>query len=285
MKIYLVLPAALLLCATAWASDHGPVFSYATPVNSQGELSFDIGLFGRNGSKGNQFSTGSQIGYGLTPHLTFTTFIPATFASGSLPETRIFPGGEWSAGSSWRFLHSVTQVGKRLEATGTLALVVPGPQADSGVLHQLARVPGVSGSVATGLASRSHYLWVGSGYTWFPERDGSQRPGTISWSTVYGYRPAKLRRNYDQWDYRGLLEFTGEHTSDVRLSNAALPNSASTSLWLGPSVLAILKNVAIEGGVQAPLYRDESASVYGRETIRFALNFSYLKFSSQTSKH
>lgn len=285
MKTCLALTAALMLCATASASDHGPVFSYATPVNSQGEFSFDTGIFGRNGSQGTQFSTGSQIGYGLTPHLTLNAFTPAVFGSGNLPETRIFPSGEWSAGASWRFLHSVTQVGKRLEATGTLALVVPGPQADSGVLAELARAPGLSGSVAAGLASRSHYLWVGGGYGWFPERDGSQRPDTISWSTVYGYRPAKLRRGYDQWDYRGLVEFTGEHTGDVRLQNAAVPQSPSTSLWLGPSVLAILRNVAIEGGVQLPLYRDVSTSVYGRETVRFGLNFSYLKFSSRTSTH
>lgn len=285
MKNLLVLAAALLLCSAAWASDHGPVFSYATPVNSKGEFSFDTGIFGRNGSRGTQFSTGSQIGYGFTPHLTFNAFVPAAFGSGSLPETRIFPGGEWSAGASWRFLHSVTQVGKRLESTGTLALVVPGPQTDSGVLGQLARAPGVSGSLATGMASRSHYLWAGGGYTWFSERDSSQRPDTISWSAVYGYRPARLRRGYEQWDYRGLVEFTGEHTGVVRLQNTAVPASSTTSLWLGPSVLAIFKNIAIEGGVQAPLYRDESPSVYGRETVRFAINLSYLKFSSQTSSH
>ena len=98
------LACALALSASAWAADHGPVFGYATPVNSQGEFSFDTGLFGRYGSLGTQFSTGSQIAYGLTPHLTFTAFAPATFGSGSLPETRIFPGGEWSAGASWRFL-------------------------------------------------------------------------------------------------------------------------------------------------------------------------------------
>jgi hypothetical protein len=285
MKQLAILACMLTLSAPAWASDHGPVFGYATPVNSQGEFSFDTGLFGRYGSQGTQFSTGSQIGYGLTPHLTFTGFVPATFGSGSLPETRIFPGGEWYAGASWRFFHSVTQVGKRLEATGTLGIVVPGPQPDSGILGSLHRAPGIAGTLATGVASRSHYLWAGGGYTWFPEADQTQRPSTLSWSGVYGYRPAKLRRGYDQWDYRGLLELTGEHTTAVRLAGAEVPNSSSTSLWLGPAVLAIFKDVAIEGGVQGPLFRDVSESVYGREKIRFAINFSYLKFSSRTSTH
>src|ERR1700758_3352852 len=88
--------ACVALSAPAWASDHGPVFGYATPVNSQYETSFDTGLFGRYGSQGTQVSTGSQISYGLTPQLTLNAFVPATFGSGSLPETRIYPGGEWT---------------------------------------------------------------------------------------------------------------------------------------------------------------------------------------------
>src|SRR5579864_1381894 len=104
MKSLMVLACAVLLAGTATgtgsAADHGPVFSYATPVNSQRELSFDTGVFGRNGSKGTQFSTGSSFGYGITPHITVTAFLPATFGSGSLPESRIISGSEWSAGAS-----------------------------------------------------------------------------------------------------------------------------------------------------------------------------------------
>lgn len=285
MRRLLLFACLSAMAINAGASDHGPVFGYATPVNSQYEWSFDTGVFGRNGSLGTQFSTGSQIGYGLTPQLTLNAFIPATFGSGSLPETRIYPGGEWSAGASWRFLHSVTSVGKRKEATASLALVVPGPQQDSGVLGELARAPGVAGTVAAGLASRSSYLWGGGGYTRFAQSSGGQRPDTISWSGVYGYRPARLRRGYNQWDYRGLVEFTGEHTGNVRMQNAVLAKSSSTSMWLGPSVLAIFKDIAIEGGVQGPLYRDVNESIYGRERVRFAINFSYLKYSAHTSSH
>jgi hypothetical protein len=285
MKFIMVLACALALPGVAVAADHGPVFSYATPVNSQRELSFDTGIFGRSGSGGTQFSTGSSFGYGVTPHVTITAFLPATFGMGSLPESRMIATGEWYAGASWRFQHSVTTVGKRLESTASLGLVVPGPQADSGVLGELHRGPGVAGTIATGLASRGQYAWLGGGYTRFAEAAGDRRPDTISWSAVYGYRPQKLRRGYDQWDYRGFLEFTGEHTGDVRQGGAVLPGSNTTSLWLGPSVLAILKNVAISGGVQGPVFRDESDSIYGRERIRFAINFSYLKYSAHTSTH
>jgi hypothetical protein len=285
MKSVLVLACAVLATGTAFAADHGPVFSYATPVNSEREISFDTGIFGRSGSQGTQLSTGSGFGYGLTPHITLNAFLPATFGSGSLPESRIISGSEWSAGASWRFLHSVTSVGKRIESTASLGLVVPGPQQHSGVLGGLHRAPGVAGTVATGLASRSQYLWVGGGYTRFAEASHDRRPDTLSWSAVYGYRPPGLRRGYDQWDYRGFAELTGEHTGGVRTSGVVLPNSSSTTVWLGPSVLAIYKNVAIAGGVQGPLFRDVSETLYGRERVRFAINFSYLKYSSHTSSH
>ena len=285
MKSIMILACAFALPGIALAADHGPVFSYATPVNSQRELSFDTGIFGRSGSLGTQLSTGSSFGYGLTPHITVSAFLPATFGSGSLPESRIVSGSEWSASASWRFLHSVTSVGKRIESTASLGVVVPGPQQDSGVLASLHRAPGVAGSLATGLASRSQYLWAGGGYTRFAEGTEDRRPDTLSWSGVYGYRPAKLRRGYDQWDYRGFAELTGEHTGNVVKSSTILPDSSTTSVWLGPSVLAIFKNVAISSGVQVSVFRDASDSIYGREHFRFALNFSYLKYSSNTNSH
>jgi hypothetical protein len=286
MKFLMVLSCAFALPALAVAADHGPVFGYATPVNSQREFSFDTGIFGRNGSLGTQVSTGTGFGYGVTPHITVNAFVPAMFGSGALPESRIISGSEWSAGASWRFQHSVTSVGKRIESTASLGAVLPGPSQDSGVLGQLHRAPGVAATLATGLASRSQYAWVGGGYTRFAEASHDRRPDTISWSAVYGYRPAKLRRGYDQWDYRGFAEFTGEHTGNVRMGGAILPNSSTTTLWLGPSVLAIFKNIAIAGGVQGPIYRDASESIYGRERIRFALNFSYLRYSAHnTSSH
>ncbi len=209
MKSSMVLACALALPGMAFASDHGPIFSYATPVNSQGEVSCDAGIFGRGGSKGSQLSTGTGCGYGITPHITANVFLPATFGSGSLPESRIYPGSEWSAGASWRFLHSVTSVGKRIESTASL---------------------GVVAGTTTG--------------------------------------------------FRGHLG-----PSNVRTAGAVLPNSSTTTVWFGPSVLAIFKTVSISAGVQAPVYRDASDSLYAREHVRFAIKFSYLKFSAHNRSH
>lgn len=272
----MVLACALALPGIAIASDHGPVFSYATPVNSQGEVSCDASIFGRSGTSGSQVSTGTGCGYGITPHITASIFLPATFGSGSLPESRISPGSEWSARASWRFLHSVTKVGKRIESTAYLGVVVPGPQQDSDVLSGLGRAPGIARSLATGLASRRQHVWVGGGYTRFAEASESRRPDTISWSGVYGYRPAKLRRGYDRLDYRGFAELTGEHTGNVRTSGVVLPDSSTTSVWLGPSVLAISKTVSIRQASRHPFSEMP-------QTVSKVENASALRSTSATS--
>ncbi len=273
---------SMIVSSSAYAADHSPLFSYATPVNAEGEFSFDTGLFGRTGSGGTQFSTGSGFGYGLRPHVTLNAFLPAMFGTGNLPESRIMSGSEWAAGGSWRFLDSGRGVGRRLESTASLSAVVPGPQSATGVLGNLHRAPGVAGSLAAGMTSRSQYLWVGSGYTRFAEASHDRRPDTTSWSVAYGYRPSKLRRGVDQWDYRWFVELTGEHTGGVKSGGTLLPNSSSTTVWLGPSVLGIFKEFAVEAGVQGPIIRDESDATYGRERIRFGINLSYLKYSSRS---
>jgi hypothetical protein len=78
VKYLMVLACTVIVTSTAFAADHGPVFSYATPVNSEREFSFDTGIFGRYGSQGTQLSTGSGFGYGVTPHITVNAFLPAS---------------------------------------------------------------------------------------------------------------------------------------------------------------------------------------------------------------
>ena len=284
MKFAFLFATVITVTQPALAADHSPLFSYATPVNAEREFSFDAGVFGRAGSEGTQLSTGSGFGYGLKPHVTLSASLPAMFGSGNLPESRIMSGSEWTAGASWRFVDSITSLHRRVESTASLNVVVPGPQSATGVLGELHRAPGLAGVVTTGIASRSQYLWLGGGYTRFAEASNDRRPDTISWSTTYGYRPSSLRRGVDQWDYRGFAELTGEHTWNVLRSGVVMPGSSSTTLWLGPSVLAIFKEFTIGAGIQGPLFRDVAQNIYGRERIRFAINLSYLRYARGGSR-
>ena len=110
------------------AAAHGPVFGLATPTNSQGEWSFDEGIFGRNTPFGTQASVRELVAYGLTPHLTLSVTLPVVIGDTTLPPTRIQPGDDFDTTVAWRFQHRATKVGTRFESTAFAGLAVPGPQ-------------------------------------------------------------------------------------------------------------------------------------------------------------
>jgi hypothetical protein len=142
------------------------------------------------------------------------------------------------------------------------------------MLGDLRRAPGVYTAIATGVASRSHYVWGGIGNLHFAQRDGDRRPNLFTYSAVWGYRPQAWRKEYPDWDWRFLVEMTGEVSNKVRRAGLAMPGTGGHQIFLGPTMLGIYKNYAIEGGVQFPVFRDVGAN-FQRERFRFAVNFSY----------
>jgi hypothetical protein len=151
----------LVVPAFAFASGHGPLFGLATPTNSQGEWSFDEGIFGRASSDSVQASARGLLGYGFTAHLTLFLTLPVVVASATLPPTRIQPGDDFDSTLAWRFQHRATKVGTRTESTAFASFAVPGPQSGfKGVAHT-SNTPGLMLGAVTGTASRSNYLWLG----------------------------------------------------------------------------------------------------------------------------
>jgi hypothetical protein len=55
MKRAILVLAVLAVPLRSIASGHGPLFGLATPTNSQGEFSFDFGVFGRKSTRKNAF--------------------------------------------------------------------------------------------------------------------------------------------------------------------------------------------------------------------------------------
>jgi hypothetical protein len=54
-------------------------------------------------------------------------------------------------------------------------------------------------------------------------------------------------------------------------------NTQAHQVFLGPSALGIYQNYTISFGAQFPIYQDVG-SVWPKERVRFAVNFSYLLF-------
>jgi hypothetical protein len=271
----------LLLCYCAFvpfalADGHGPVFGLATPTNSTGEWSFDTGVFGRANDLGQQATFRGLIGYGFTPHLTLSVSAPAVIGDLRLTPTRIQPGADFDATLKWRFQHRATTVGTRIESTLFAGLVVPGPQS---AVHGIVttNVPGFMLGAVTGMASRSHYVWLGGTFTKNWEHSGAKRPNVFDYSLVYGYRPPKWRRTPDHWDWRFFAELVGEHSDRFLQADTAVPETQAHQVFLGPTMLGIFRNYTISFGAQAPIYQSVGA-LYPRERVRFAVNFSYLKF-------
>ena len=277
MKLVVVLLAVVGLPALAIAAAHGPLFGLATPTNSQGEWSFDEGIFGRNTSFGTQASIRGLVAYGFTPHLTLSFTLPAVVGDTPLPPTRIQPGADFESTLAWRFQHSATKIGTRIESTAFAGLVVPGPQSGfDGVVHTT-NAPGTMFGAVTGLASRSHYLWLGSTFTKFYEHHGQRRPDVLDYSLVYGYRPPKWRRPPDKWDWRLFGELVGERSNRFVQANVPVANTQANQVSLGPTALGIFHNYTVSFGAQFPIYQNVG-SAFPKERVRFAVNFSYLLF-------
>jgi hypothetical protein len=282
MKRAVVLLVILGLPLFAAAAAHGPVFGLATPTNSQGEWSFDEGIFDRDTAFGTQASVRELIAYGFTPHLTLSLTLPAVVGDTTLPPTRIQPGDDFDTTVAWRFQHRATKVGTRFESTAFAGLAVPGLQSGfKGVAHTT-NVPGTMVGVVSGMASRSNYLWLGSTYTKFYERDGDKRPDVLDYSLVYGYRPPKWRRPPDKWDWRLFGELVGERSDRFLQAKIAVPNTQAHQVFLGPTALGIFHNYTVSFGAQFPIYQDVG-SAFPKEHVRFAVNFSYLLFQHEHS--
>lgn len=272
-----VLFAVLWLPLFAVAAEHGPVFGLATPTNSQGEWSFDEGVFGRNSSLGSQGSVRELVAYGFTPHLTASFTLPVVIGNTTLAPTRIQPGDDFDSTVAWRFQHRATRVGTRFESTVFAGLVVPGPQSTfKGVAHTT-NVPGTMLGAVTGRASRSNYIWVGGTYTKFYEHEGDKRPEVFDYSLVYGYRPPKWRKPPDKWDWRLFAELVGERSSRFMQANVPVADTEAHQVFVGPTALGIFRNYTVSFGAQFPFYQ-RVGTAFPKEHVRFAVNFSYLLF-------
>src|SRR5689334_4457611 len=160
-KVLLVLSLwTALSSAPAFASGHGPVFGYATPTNSQGEWSIDLGLTGRNSEAGSDASVRTMVSYGFTPHLMWSVSAPVALSKAAMTPTRMMGGHDFESDLSWRFHHNPSKVSTRFESTMFGGVLVPGADSNSGVMGMLKRAPGFTIGGATGMASRSHYLWL-----------------------------------------------------------------------------------------------------------------------------
>ncbi len=171
------------------------MFGLTTPTNAKGAWAVDFGVMGRTGDGEDGAMARAMLTYGFTEDLQLSVSAPLVFASAPFAPARgtaMMPGsGDVEAIGAWRFHRQGTGIGRRFESTAYAGLIVPGPQKPAGMARDLQRAPGVYTALATGVASRSHYVWAGAGYTRFAERDGDQRSDVFTVQCRVGLSAAR----------------------------------------------------------------------------------------------
>ena len=228
MKRAITLLVVLLLSRFGMAGGHGPVFGLATPTNSQGEWSFDQGVFGRTTSVGSQASDSRTCG------------IRCYTASHAFIHT---------PSRSWRYASFAYQnsAGRRFRHDSGMAISTQGNEGGhSNREHRLRWFRRSRPAVCFRGRCRTHRTfpvsWLVqsqdeplSATTYgselrsrkFAEHDGDRRPDVFDYSLVYGYRPPKWRRTPDKWDWRLFGELVGERSNKFQQANAAVSDTAS----------------------------------------------------------
>jgi len=276
-KLLMGLAAFLFYARIVPAADHGPVFGLATPTNPRGGWSFDLGVNGRGGNAGAAAALEAELSYGITQNLKVSVSAPVVIEPDPYPRSSVTTNtpasGDFSGLGWWRFQRK-DLAGKRIESTAFGGILLPGPQAETGIYRGLHSGPGYLIGAATGVASRSQYAWAGLSYQRYGGAQGDERPDLLTYTAVYGYRPLSWRTDYPRWDWRIFGELTGEHSGLLERRMLLMPGTEAQQVFLGPSVLGVYRAIGIEGGMQFPLYRDVGP-LYPRERYRFAINLAY----------
>ena len=275
----LVAAVALVLAGpqlAAAGSGHGPVFGGATPTLGKDGWSVDQAWMGRrDGSGGDEQMLRSMIGYGVTEDLQITASLPIP-----LRTVDRMPMGRMTAMMSgntdvevlvgWRFHRRGIGERARFESTAYLGGALPLERRRAG----MRTAASVSASVATGYASREHYLWIGGAHQRSLDSGGDRFGEVTSYSVVYGYRPPFLRSDYPAPDLRFFVESVGEITAAARHGGVAMANAGGHVVLAGPTALLLYKAYGVSGGVLFPLHQRLNGR-QPRERFRFGVNLSY----------
>jgi hypothetical protein len=272
----IVLAVTAISPSVAYASGHGPVFGGATPTLGKHGWSFDQAWMGRRDRTGDDDQMlRSMIGFGLTEDLQITASLPIEIGN-----ARKIPMGRMMAMMSgnrdaevlvgWRFHRQAIGQRARFESTAYVGGTAPLQARRAG----MRTAPSLSGSLASGYASREHYFWIGGSYH-RPLSDAGDRVGDVkAYSVVYGYRPEALRLEYPKPDLRFFVETVGEVTGRSEHAGMVAENSGAHVVLTGPTALLLYKQYGLSGGVLIPVYQRLNGT-QTKERLRFGVNFSY----------
>ena len=270
----LALVVILAGAAPVRASGHGPVFGAATPTLGRGGWSLDQAWTLRAGDDAErQQMLKTMLSFGVTENLQVSGSFPLAMSDGRLAPARMMSAmssdREFEALTSYRFQRRTVGIGGRQESTFYVGGTAPLERQRNGTNAG----GSVEGGIATGYASRAHYVWVGGSVQHYLQRGGDQQGDSRLVTAVYGYRPPALRTEAGKPDLRFFVEVTAEDRGAARTSGVETVAGART-VFIGPTTLLLHRAIGFEAGVLFPAYqRVDSTSV--KEHVRVAVNVAY----------
>jgi hypothetical protein len=274
IRTVLAVMLGLATAAPALASGHGPVFGAATPTLGKGGWSVDQAWTIRSGDdEQRQQMVKTMLSFGVTENLQIAGSFPIAMSDGGLAPARMMAAmssdRELEGLTSYRFQRRPIGIGGRQESTLYVGGTAPFEHRRNG----LAVGPSLEAGIATGYASRSHYVWVGGAVQHFFPRDADRVGDSRLVTAVYGYRPPALRTEAGKPDLRFFVEVTAEDRGAPQTRGLDVAASART-VFVGPTALLLHKAFGVEAGVLFPAYQrvDRSSA---QETFRVAVNLAY----------
>jgi len=312
------LTSKFILCAfvfttpLAWGDGHGPAFGYSTTILGVGDSSIETSLMWRSGVA----MISPKYSYGWKENLQISISAPFHLNHGEHPVGRFsgtMPGNpEAEALLAWRFLHKLTGVATRNEATfylGGSATTQSLPRTDGPPLE---REPNVYGALAAAHISRRYYLSAGAGYEHYGQWSSGKldhQSDSLLTSVVIGWRPPFLDHDYPKPDLRFFWETTGDrigrawrdatatattaggggghiHEALLRQSVSGssdvivLPNSGGKGIYSGPTFLLTYRNMAFQSGFLVSLW-DQRNGTQPAERFQAVVGVSYFFFGGK----
>ncbi len=275
MRCGLILAAALGPSTTAASQGHGPAYGLSTPTLGRGGWSVDVAAMSRRLDDGATLMLRPMLSYGITEDVQLSASLPLPLNTlPRVPNARgmarmpAAPDAELLLG--WRFHRQGTDVGTRFETTTWVGVDYPTDQTRAGITTS----PGLVGSIVTGYASRTLYLWAGSLHRRYIDVGGDSEDhlGDVTlYSLVAGYRPPMFQRDYPHPDWRIFVEVIGEHSARTVVAGERLSGTGGHQIFVGPTLLGLFGSWGVSGGPVFNAYRDVNGSQPG-ETMRLVLN-------------
>jgi hypothetical protein len=282
------------------ASGHGPVFAGATPTLGKGAWAVDQAWM----CKATQDDTSDQllrtmVSVGVTEDLQLSASLPIPLTS-----TTHMPTGRMMATMSghrdvegtiaWRFHRQPTAVGSRFESTAYFGVTMPLQNQVAGMYT----TPSIWTAVASGYASRAHYIWFSGAYQRYTGGNVDRLGNVATLGVAYGYRPKFLRLDYPKPDLRFFVEALAEHTGEathgtsapgeghhggpsVPRANPPHPGLGGGDVVLvGPTALLLYKAYGLEAGVLVPISQSVKTG-QPEERFRVGVNITYFFWSQR----